>query len=1388
MSCRFPGGADDPDLFWELLAEGRDVHRKVPPDRYDVDSHTDPTGERRNTSLTPFGCFINEPGLFDAGFFNMSPREAAGCDPMHRLALVTAYEALEQSGYSPNRTPSTNQKRVATFYGQASDDYREVNSGQDVDTYFIPGGCRAFAPGRINYFFKFSGPSFDCDTACSSSLATIQIACTSLNNGDSDMVVAGGLNVLTNSDGFAGLSRGHFLSKTGGCKTWDVDADGYCRADGIGSIIMKRLPDAEADNDNILAVIAASATNHSAEAISITHPHAPTQSDLYRCVLGRAGVHPRDVDLVELHGTGTQAGDATEMESVTSVFAPASPRRKQALYIGAVKGNVGHGEAAAGIMALIKTVLVFKNSRIPPHVGVKTALNPKFPDLDKLHVKIPWEATPWERSSTRKRYAVVNNFSAAGGNTTLLVEEPPIREPPSEADPRSAFVVVLSARSKKSFKSNIERLLTHLDSNPAISLPDLSYTTTARRLHHNHRIAVSGQTVHDIKKALSSYLPSADTQRPVSSTPPSVAFIFSGQGTIHSGLARQLFTSHQGFRAHIQQLDDICCNHGFPSFLPVITDTESTTFEPIVNHLALVSIGIALVRLYATIGVRPSVVMGASLGEYAALYAAGVLSASDTLLLTGRRAQLLQNKCAMNTHAMLAIRTTESQVKEHANGVKYELAAHNGRQEVCISGTVEDIVSIRGHLEKAGYQCHQLNVPFAFHSTQMDPILDDFETTSEAAIFKAPNVPVISSLLGECVFDDKTINANYMRRATRETVQFIPAVDKAWEMGIVDSKTIWIEIGPQPTFVQFIKNAIPEISLVLPTLRRGEDNMITLSATVGLLYGSGIDINWVEWHRPFEKQLRLLDNLPAYSWSNKNYWIQYAGDWMLTKNQAPTITQNAGPVPIPSTLRTSLIHQVLEETVSGEAGYLVVRSDLMQPEFLEAANGHRMNGHGVVTSVSYCRLRESFLSLIICTQSIHADISFTLAQHLYSLIRPGSKCSGMNVRNFHVLEGLIVRKNRAVPQQIEIIATADFNEKLSVQLEWFNVHSETGDTGDVFATGEVEFGANQIWLDEWSSRTHLVTSRIEALDSLADQGIANRLSRGLVYTLFANLVDYADRYRGMQQVVLNGMEASAKVVLTTDVGGTWTVAPHHIDSVAHLAGFILNGGNACDPRNNFFVTPGWKSMRIAKPLVPGGKYQSYVRMVPQAEPGFYAGDVYVLQNAEIIGLVEGIQFRTFPRLLLGKLFSPSDLKLSGSSQGKPVDQNRKVTSALIPKTSTRPATEVKQEPKAVGTKPVAEVESSETSTAATTTEEKPPISTPGSEPMDAVMALIATETSMDLAELNDESEFAAIGVDSLLSLVLAEKFRDKLGIEVKSSLFIECANIAALKEWLCEYS
>lgn len=273
-SGRFPD-AESNQKFWELLHKGLDVHREIPADRFDGKAHFDPTGKKRNTSRVQYGCWIKEPGLFDARFFNMSPREASNTDPGQRLAITTAYEALEMAGYVPDRTPSSQRNRVGIFYGMTSDDWREVNSGQNVDTYFIPGGSRAFTPGRINYHFKFCGPSFSIDTACSSSFAAIHTACNSLWRGDCDTAVAGGTNVMTNPDNFAGLDRGHFLSAKGNCNTFDDEADGYCRADAVGTVILKRLEDAEADNDPIYGVLLGACTNHSAEADSYVDRFQP---------------------------------------------------------------------------------------------------------------------------------------------------------------------------------------------------------------------------------------------------------------------------------------------------------------------------------------------------------------------------------------------------------------------------------------------------------------------------------------------------------------------------------------------------------------------------------------------------------------------------------------------------------------------------------------------------------------------------------------------------------------------------------------------------------------------------------------------------------------------------------------------------------------------------------------------------------------------------------------------------------------------------------------------------------------------------------------------------------------------------------------------------------
>jgi monodictyphenone polyketide synthase len=786
-------------------------------------------------------------------------------------------------------------------------------------------------------------------------------------NNDIDMAVTGGVNVLTNPDGFAGLCNGHFLTKGhNACKTWDASADGYCRADGVGSLVIKRLEDAKADNDNVLGVILAAGTNHSAEAVSITHPHAGHQAYLARQVLRQAGVDPLHVSYIEMHGTGTQAGDGEEMKGVLDVYAPLTRRRgkDQPLHIGSVKANVGHGESVAGTTALIKVLMMLQKNAIPQHIGIKTGINPRFPkDFDKRNLHIPFEQTTWPQIKGKKRIAMVNNFGAAGGNTMIVLEEAPLRSN-REVDPRSTFVVAVSAKTKGSLAANIENLVKYLDQHEATSLSDLSYTTTARKYHFNYRLSVVATNISGLKKQLTSQFAKVETIKPVgNNSHVPIAFAFTGQGASHKSMNLALFRDSPRFRKDVERLDSLAQAQGFPSFLCALDGSHPQDYlhSPIVTQLSLVSMEIALARYWISLGVKPDLVIGHSFGEYAALNIAGVITANDALFMVGRRAQMLSENCTSGSHTMVAVRASLAQIQEATGDNEYTIACINGPSDTVLSGTKEQMDRVILPIEAAGFRCIKLDVAFAFHSEQMDPVLEDFEASCKAVIFQEPKLPVISPLLGKVVFDSKTFNANYMRRATREAVDFVSALENAQRISTINEDTVWIEIGPNPVCTSFIKNTIANNQLIaIPSLRRGVDNWNTISESMAILHQSGVTLNWSEFHCPFENRLRLLD-LPTYAWNEKNYWLQYNGDWCLTKGntfydaekERNAITKLGFSIlPAKDEFHTSTVHQITEVSIEGAAGTVVMQSDLMQSDFLAAAHGHRMNNCGVITSVS----------------------------------------------------------------------------------------------------------------------------------------------------------------------------------------------------------------------------------------------------------------------------------------------------------------------------------------------------------------------------------------------------------------------------------------------------
>ncbi|KAH8724590.1 hypothetical protein GQ44DRAFT_682962 [Phaeosphaeriaceae sp. PMI808] len=1339
MSGRFPGAAS-PDKLWELLEKGLDVHREVPADRFDAQAHCDPSGKGKNKSHTPYGCFIDEPGLFDPRFFNMSPREAAQTDPMGRLALTTAYEALEMSGYVPNH------------------DWREINAAENIDTYFITGGVRAFAPGRINYYFKFSGPSFSIDTACSSSLAAIQLACTSLWAGDCDTACAGGLNVLTNPDIFSGLSKGQFLSKTGGCKTYDNDADGYCRGDGCGSVVLKRYEDAVADKDNILGCILGAATNHSAEAVSITHPHAGAQEFLYNNVLSKAGVDAHDISYVEMHGTGTQAGDGIEMTSVTNAFAPRHRQRRpdQTLHLGAIKANIGHGEAASGINSLVKVLMMMKKDAIPANVGIKGVMNKTFPkDLLQRNVHISTKQVAWPRKGGEKRKIFLNNFSAAGGNTSLIIEDAPIPQAPKAVDPRSMHLITVTARSIASLKKNINNLIDFLDQNPETTLPSLAYTTTARRIQHNYRVAFCVSDISKVKEALQAQL--KDTYSPLPMVPTKTAFTFTGQGSQYTSLGQRLYEELDTFKTDIDQLDNAARLHGLPSFLPLITGTDVTTLSPVVVQLGMSCIQVALAYMWASWGITPTTVIGHSLGEYAALHIAGVISASDMVLLVGRRAELLEQECTANTHGMLAVKGSVESIKAALGDNMTEIACMNGPEDTVLCGTVEVVQSTSELLSTKGFKATKLNVPFAFHSSQVEPILEKFKSVATAVVFNKPEVPIMSPLTGQVIREAGIIGPDYLARHARETVNFWTALSTAQDEKLFDAKTAWLEIGAHPVCSGMVKSTLGGTPVAAGSLRRNEDPWKTLNNTIATLFLAGVYIDFNEYHRIFNNAHEMY-TLPTYAFDNKRYWLDYHHNWTLSKGEAPQAAPvkaiEQAPVEIESKLKTSSCHRIVREELHANSGTVVVQSDLSDPQLKATITGHQVNGTPLTPS------------------SLYADQCMTVADYLYQQLRPGMTTPGLNVHAMEVTKPLIPQyPPPAGGQHLQIEATADLDLN-QVAIKFRTVTADGTKVWTEHAATVVKYEDVNVWKEEWGRIQYMVQSQIDILKQKLDTGAAHKVLRGMAYKLFKALVTYADNYRGMEEVILDGKqtEATASVKFqTTAADGNFLCSPYWIDSLAHLSGFIVNASDHLDSENSVYISHGWGSVKISKQLSPDKKYRSYVRMQP-APGNISIGDVYILEGEEIIGTVMGLKFQNIPRRALNIMMPPSGSKTGISAPAKSVAKVAPKAHSVAPvRFQAAPITAQVTKKVSKATKQVK-------------------VAKPASVGVTAkVMKIVAEEIDVDMSELVEEAAFENLGVDSLLSLTISARFREDLDLDIPSSLFTDCPTVGELKKHFAQY-
>ena len=655
----------------------------------------------------------------------------------------------------------------------------------------------------------------------------------------------------------------------------------------------------------------------------------------------------------------TQAGDAAEMKSVLKAFVPGYERKPAyPLHLGAVKANIGHAESASGVSALIKVLKMMEHSEIPPHVGIKTKINHNYPlDLTERNVHINFKPTPWQRADCPggKRVCFLNNFSAAGGNTAILLEDAPIDESSKDSiDPRTLHAVAVTAKSPKSLENNLVKLVAYLERHPDTSVPALSYTTTARRAHHKFRVMSVGTDMSSILGDLRLHLKRSDIKA-IPARPPRVAWAFTGQGNLYAGIGRQLFQSFSPFRCDILRFDRIAQQQGFSGFLNLVmcspAEVDIDAVDTLTAHLTLVCVQMALSRLWTSWGVKPTCVVGHSLGEYAALYAAGVLSPSDVIYLVGTRARLLTTHCTKRTHSMLAVKSSMEVVGRLLDETGCEITCINSPSSTVVSGPRSEIERLADSCRSQGQTCTILDIPYAFHSAQVDPILTDFTSAARGITFAAPSIPYLSPLLAQTVSEGGILTTSYLSNACRRTVNLKGALQTACDSGLIGHDTVWLEIGSHPACCSMVKDTVGPQVIALASMRKDTDTCKTLIEAMRMFYLQGIDIDWNEFHRDFPSSKKVLP-LPSYQWDLKNYWIQYRNNFCLTKGDdlSPRYVELQAPAEVYPPLSSS-VHRILEERNEIDASTLLVESDIHDPRLESVIQGHRVNGVALCPSV-----------------------------------------------------------------------------------------------------------------------------------------------------------------------------------------------------------------------------------------------------------------------------------------------------------------------------------------------------------------------------------------------------------------------------------------------------
>ena len=932
MGCRFPGDADSPEAYWQMLAAGTDAITEVPRDRWRWEDLLDGDPSAAGKMTTKWGGFVPAVYDFDAPFFSISPREALHLDPQQRLFLEVVYEALDDAGLVREGLRGS---RVGVFAASYHSDYAQRIYGDRrlIGAHTVTGGSHSVLANRLSFLLDVRGPSISVDTACSSSLVALHLACQSLRQEECDAALAGGVSLILSPEVSIALSKWGFLAEDGRCKTFDAGANGFVRSEGSGVVVHKRLGDALAGDDQVLAVIRGSAVNQDGGTNVLTAPSGLAQQAVVRDALQSSGLVPGDISYVEAHGTGTSLGDPIELEALADVFADRPADRR--LIIGSVKTNIGHLEAAAGIAGVMKVVMAMKEEAIPPHLHLQ-APNPHF-RLDESPMRVPADLEAWPRGAAPRR-AGVSSFGFGGTNAHVVLEEAPAM-PEMPAVPAAApFLLPLSARSRPALDELARRYALLLESGiPADAecfAADLCSSAGRFRDPLEHRLAVLGDSCAELAAGLRAAVagdpaPGVVIGERAPADRSDVAFVYSGQGPQWWAMGRELMAAEPAFNAAISACDEAMREHADWRLLAELNAPQerSRVDETEIAQPALFAIQVALTALWRSWGVVPEAVIGHSVGEIAAAHAAGILTLAEAARLAVVRGRIMQDATGLGRMAAIGVEPAEGERLAASSSGRLSLAAINAPRSVVLAGASTELQEALAALAARGVDFRELPVKYAFHSAQMDPLRERLEAALSQLAPAEATVSFYSTVTGGRL-DGRLLDAKYWGRNMRQTVRFAPAVTAAAEAG----HRIFLEVAPHPVLGWAVEAIVHPQGrcAVSACLRRGKPERASLLAAAGLLFANGVGL---DWEAVLGRRKRVA--LPAYPWQRRRF-EEPAGD---RRPSAAAASHPGG-------------HPLLGSRVESPALAATVFESLLSaasPAFLD---GHRVAGRAVLPAAA----------------------------------------------------------------------------------------------------------------------------------------------------------------------------------------------------------------------------------------------------------------------------------------------------------------------------------------------------------------------------------------------------------------------------------------------------